>query len=182
MTKVTYAQADKWKKLAKKIINSKMSDELKVYTAYRWIAENIAYDKWYSDQVLKERAGKISSSKRREELYSSCNGTYDTKAGVCSDYSFIMAILCRTWKIPCVTVSNSIHMWNAVYLDGRWIELDVTNAAVYYVEDKELDAKRLKYDSVSYSNSFTLIGNDYLREVKGPYEINERDYIGDIVG
>jgi len=46
--------------------------------------------------------------------------------GCCMAYSYAFQFLCDRAGIPCVLVCNDIHMWNQVYLDGKWWLVDVT--------------------------------------------------------
>lgn len=62
-------------------------------------------------------------------------GTIDTsgsflalveKRAVCMGYSRAFMELCRQLEIPCLALVNDLHMWNAVYLEGKWQMLDIT--------------------------------------------------------
>ncbi len=46
--------------------------------------------------------------------------------GICSGYSDAMAIFLNYYDIPNFKVSSENHVWNAVYLDGKWYHLDLT--------------------------------------------------------
>ena len=46
--------------------------------------------------------------------------------GICSGYSDAMAIFLDKFNIINYKVSNDEHIWNLVYLDGKWLHLDLT--------------------------------------------------------
>ncbi len=46
--------------------------------------------------------------------------------GCCMAYSYAFQFLCDRADIPCILACNDIHMWNQVYLDGQWRDVDVT--------------------------------------------------------
>lgn len=46
--------------------------------------------------------------------------------GICSGYADAMAIFLNYFDIPNYKISSENHVWNAVYLDGKWYHLDLT--------------------------------------------------------
>lgn len=46
--------------------------------------------------------------------------------GICSGYADAMAIFLDYFDIPNYKISSENHVWNAVYLDGKWYHLDLT--------------------------------------------------------
>ena len=44
----------------------------------------------------------------------------------CGSYARAMKFLCAAADIPCFTVSNKTHTWNLVYVNGRWLHVDVS--------------------------------------------------------
>ncbi len=44
----------------------------------------------------------------------------------CGSYARAMKFLCAAADIPCFTVSSKTHTWNLVYVDGRWLHVDVS--------------------------------------------------------
>lgn len=65
----------------------------------------------------------------------STDGAYTTTAegaliygkAQCIGYSKAFMWLCQESGIPCICVSNEVHQWNMVYLDGEWYHIDVTH-------------------------------------------------------
>lgn len=109
----------KWIKLSNKITKPEWSDSRKLFAIHEWMSENLAYD-YYKSNVLK---------KPRAAYYKVYDGTYDTyqtHIGVCADFTNILATMCRAQGIPCITLETKAHGWNAVYINGNWIEIDMT--------------------------------------------------------
>ena len=46
--------------------------------------------------------------------------------GICSGYADAMALFLNYYKIPNYKISSENHVWNAVFLDGEWLHLDLT--------------------------------------------------------
>ena len=51
--------------------------------------------------------------------------TRELKAA-CGSYARAMKFLCAAADIPCFTISSKTHTWNLVYVDGRWLHVDVS--------------------------------------------------------
>ena len=118
-----------WIDLSDTFIDDSWSDEHKLYAIQAWIRENLAYDNYVADTL------KIS----RAQYYGDLTGkqsVYNSRAGVCFDYANIIAVMCRAHGIPAITIgTKSInHVWNAVYVNNRWIEYDAAMSHQYYVE------------------------------------------------
>lgn len=64
------------------------------------------------------------------------NKTIKSKRGICFDFSHLFAALCRTKGIPCVVINakdgSDRHSWNRCYVQGKWLEVDLTNDIVVY--------------------------------------------------
>lgn len=54
------------------------------------------------------------------------SGLLDGTSPVCEGYAKSFQLLCHRIGVPCVTVSGSGHMWNAVQVGGEWYYVDVT--------------------------------------------------------
>ena len=44
----------------------------------------------------------------------------------CGSYARAMKFLCAAVDIPCFTISSRTHAWNFVYVDGKWLHVDVS--------------------------------------------------------
>ena len=126
-----------WVGLSNSLVEDSWSDEHKVYVFYSWISENIAYDYYKANELVYSRA----------TTYNDHSGTYNvwtTKAGVCFDVTNILAIMCRAHGIPASSIcSDSMnHVWNVVYINGRWVEIDCTQGAMYGVYGEDLTVRK----------------------------------------
>ena len=73
--------------------------------------------------------------------------------GLCGGYTDAMAIFLDYFDIPNYKVISENHVWNAVYLDGKWYHLDVT-----------WDDPVMKDGSDALEYSFFLITTKQLQE------------------
>lgn len=107
-----------------------------------WMTANLSYDKYMTAKL---------DGKPRIKVYKDSKwSVYNTHTGICRDFVNIYAIMCRELDIPCTTIENNArnHTWNLVYLNGEWIEIDLTK-----------DIKRIVYkeDVTDVSNADTTI-------------------------
>ena len=119
-----------WVSLAHSLMkgNEKLTDSTKLLILHDWITSHLKYD-YYKVNVLHRQRYLTADYKIIPSEYVSKNYT-----GVCLDFSCIYAIMCRECGIPCVVLSNSTHAWNAVYIDGKWREIDLTEDVNRFVD------------------------------------------------
>lgn len=152
---------ERWAQLSHDLLGGhyEWSDEFKVFVYTQWLIQNTKYDKYRSDVIGCSRAKK----------YNIWDGTYsmwDLKVGVCCDYTNVMVIMCREQGIPCTSLETDIHMWNAIYIDGKWREHDITTIMQYAsIAEDASDCIIKPIDYTNYMNSittpsFTTIGAD----------------------
>lgn len=79
-----------------------------------YIIDNTKYDKEKEDT----NKSKYDSSRM--------NGLLFEGYAVCSAYSDVMAVILTKLGVPNFKVSSIDHVWNAVYVDGEWLHLDLT--------------------------------------------------------
>lgn len=125
----------KWIDLSNKIVDKNWSDEYKLFVIQDWIRNNLAYDKY---------ASSISDS--RADYYNDFSGTYsvyETKTGICFDYANVICIMCREQNIPAVTIGSekTNHVWNAIYINNRWIEYDACSQEKYWTKTSDTTVK-----------------------------------------
>lgn len=122
-----------WVTLSHKILKGKenYSAESKALYLHDWMTSNLKYDE-YKVRVLGYQRYKDAKGNTYPQYYVSKNYT-----GVCLDFSSIYAIMCREFGIPCVVLTSSTHAWNAIYLDNRWYEVDLTVDTKRIVEGKD---------------------------------------------
>ena len=95
------------------------SDTEKLIVIYKWITDNISYDKEKAETV---QSGYLPNP---DEILS-------IKKGICFDYASVMAAMLRAQGIPTKLVVGTVskgdinHAWNEVYLEGQgWVTVKI---------------------------------------------------------
>jgi transglutaminase/protease-like cytokinesis protein 3 len=93
------------------------SQTAKVDAVYRWIMNNIKYDRALADQIT---AGTVKT------YLPNPNTTYSTRRGICFDYASLMCAMLRSQGIPTRLIKGQTpygyHAWNEVYFAGvGWV-------------------------------------------------------------
>lgn len=111
---------------AKKIVGKESSSRQKAYLLYKWVCENISYDDSKAAAVATNPAS----------ISSGAIVAYNTKTGICFDYSCLYIAMCRAVdvKVRFITglgfsgVDWGDHAWNQIYSseEKRWINVDTT--------------------------------------------------------
>ncbi len=117
---------DEIDKLALELTEGKLGDYDKAKTIYKWITKNIKYDYPKAKQIAVKTEGTKS-------------GTiicYETRKGICFDYSSLFISMCRVngIKVRLVTglgysgLAWGDHAWNQFYdsKEKKWINVDCT--------------------------------------------------------
>jgi hypothetical protein len=153
----------RWAQLSHDLLieNSQWSDEFKLFVYVEWFNNNVAYDYW-----------RANNGPSRAKYYNVWDGTYsmwDTKIGVCCDFTNALIIMLREQGIPATSLENDGHMWLGVYIDGQWREIDLTTILQYST-----------YELHHYSrDDFQCSWKDYTDY--GNYACDELFYIGEDV-
>ncbi len=106
-------------KKAAELTRGKKTDKEKAEAIYNYIVENYRYDNKKAETVV---SGYISS----------VEDTFQSKKGICYDYSVLFASMLRSAGVPVKVLMgrsrdvSEYHAWNEVYLDGSWITVDTT--------------------------------------------------------
>lgn len=118
------------------------SDKAKAKVIYNFIGSNIDYDY--------EKADNIYTNNFKIEF--GVIPTYDTKRGICFDFSCLFVAMCRAnnLKVRLVTgegyngVNWVSHSWNEVYIneEDKWINIDTT----FYKGGNYFNSKRFDLD------------------------------------
>jgi Uncharacterized protein involved in cytokinesis, contains TGc (transglutaminase/protease-like) domain len=119
----------------------------KVLAVHDWVARNITYD------VESYLSGSIPNRKASEVL--------KDKVGVCEHYSVLAAALLRAMNIPAKVIhgyarreaetwqdvrkGDPNHAWNEVFVDGRWLAMDVTWDAGFVKNNQFVQSFSRKY-------------------------------------
>jgi len=108
------------------IVGNKYDDKEKAFLLYKWISKNIEYDYEKAENIIKEPRNTTSGSII----------AYETRKGICFDYSSLYVSMCRAvgLKVRLVTGTGysgmawGDHAWNQVYYpeEDRWINVDTT--------------------------------------------------------
>lgn len=103
-----------------KIINDNMSLDNKIKVYHDYLVNTVMYDE--------ERAAQIEKGLDDNFKYNSHKATGPLLEGMalCSGYSDAMKLFLDRLGVPNYKVSNKNHIWNLVYLDGKWLHLDLT--------------------------------------------------------
>ena len=98
------------------IINDGMSNYDKILAFHDYIVNNTIYDNTVSltNQMY-------SGTKANNAM-----GLLFEGKAICSGYSDTMAIFLSRLGLNNYRISSDIHIWNLVYLDGKWEHIDVT--------------------------------------------------------
>lgn len=79
-----------------------------------YIIKNTKYDKERSDHnIIKYQSN-------------TAMGVFFEGYGICSGYADAMAIFLNYYDIPNFKVASENHVWNAVFIEGKWLHLDLT--------------------------------------------------------
>lgn len=95
------------------IITNDMKPEDKILTIHDYIVNNTKYD---------------LDKANNKSVYKSniAYGPLIEKKAVCGGYADAMALFLNRLGVPNFKVAADNHIWNAVYIDGKWLHLDLT--------------------------------------------------------
>lgn len=121
-----------WADLSSEITEPEWSDAHKLLAIHDWITQNLAFDQYVADNRSPRAEMNID--------WSGKYNMYDTRAGVCWDFSNAMITMCRAQNIPAVSVetADGSHMWVAVYVNGIWTDIDPTDDVLRMVYGEDL--------------------------------------------
>lgn len=110
------------------VIKDGMTDEEKVMALWTYMEEHTEYDTAALEYAEANGFQDISGF---EDSFTSY-GIMCKKVGVCQSYAYCYKILLSLCDVPCITLTGYMdqtlpHAWNAVYLNGAWRWMDVTN-------------------------------------------------------
>ena len=91
-----------------------LTDKDKVVKIADYICEKLTYDTDYVYGAIDTGINNVFTSQT-------------VVRGVCGDYASAFQYLCQRANIPCVSVRDSDHGWNTVYVNGSWEIIDITN-------------------------------------------------------
>ena len=139
-------------KVIKEKLNNNMPTREKIKIIHDYIIDNAEYDK-------------LKYENKNDTTYKS-NTAYGVLVqgyGTCNGYADAMAIFLDKLNIINYKISNSEHIWNLVYLDGKWYHLDLTwddpisDVDTYFLittsELEELNDGTHKFDKSIYTEA-----------------------------
>lgn len=106
--------------IKQEILKDSMSDRDKIKAFHDYVINNTVYDSERNDLMHNN----ISPS--YDNMSHKANGVLKNHIALCSGYTDLMAIFLSNIGIPNYKIANREHIWNAVYLDGKWHHLDLT--------------------------------------------------------
>lgn len=95
-------------------VRANMNDKDKIKAMHDAIINRTKYDKVRADT----NNSKYDSAR--------INGVLYDHYAICSGYTDMMAVVLSKLGIPNYKIASEEHVWNAVYLDGKWYHLDLT--------------------------------------------------------
>ena len=111
ITEINYIVDNKIKDMIKD--NMTISEKIKIIHDY--IIDNTKYDTLKTDNIN-------DSTYKSNTAY----GVLIQGYGICSGYSDAMAIFLNALNIKNYKISNDSHIWNLIYVNGKWVHLDAT--------------------------------------------------------
>lgn len=121
---------DRWAELSDTLVEDDWSKERKAFVICDWLSQNIAYDRYVRDVIDHDRAEEAGD-------YMGSYSVWDLRSGVCRDFSNILTIMLREQDIPSDVVGDATHMWNVVYLNGKWMEVDLCLSQSMFVDNED---------------------------------------------
>ena len=99
----------------KELITDNMSTQDKIKIIHDYIINNTKYDKLKNDNIN-------DTTYKSNTAY----GVLIEGYGICSGYSDTMSIFLNKLGIQNYKISNDTHIWNLIYVNGKWVHLDAT--------------------------------------------------------
>ena len=91
-----------------------MDDEKKIRVIHDYIINTTEYDKVRNDQGTSQYDSNTAY------------GALIEHEAICSGYADAMGIFLNKLKIKNYKIASKTHVWNAVYVNGKWLHLDLT--------------------------------------------------------
>ena len=139
------------------LIKDNMNTQEKIKIIHDYIIDNTSYDTLKTDNIS-------DTTYKSNTAY----GVLIQGYGICSGYSDTMAIFLNKLDIENYKVSNDNHIWNLIYVNGKWVHLDATwddpvsefneNRDTYFLittdELKKLDDDTHTFDKTIYKEAY----------------------------
>jgi len=102
-------------KVMEEVLRDDMSLERKIRALHDYMLENADYDKLYNPG----RTDNINDS-------NTAYGVFFQGHGICSGFTDAMAIFLTRLNVKNFKIASENHVWNAVFINDRWLHLDAT--------------------------------------------------------
>ncbi len=143
------AEYQELKKLTDSLTAGCSTDREKVSNILDWVDENVEY-----------KSPPLCIGETPDQAYA----VYKNKIGNCQGFSKLAGYMITLANIPVGIVTNGEHMWNVVYLDGKWEMVDAQGGSFAFYTD---------YSRTIYTNieSIFFTQGDLIFVVNQPGEI-----------
>ena len=99
-------------------ITEDTDDYTKISLFHDYIINNTKYDI--------ERANDVNSEQYKDSPSHTAYGVSKNHVALCGGYSDMMAIYLNKFGIKNIKIAAKLHVWNLIYYNGEWLNLDVT--------------------------------------------------------
>lgn len=110
--------SDKIDSIWKELVTADMEKEDIIYAFHDYIINHTKYDENYEEEIKANKTSTHQASK--------ANGPLFEGYAICSGYTDAMAIVLDKLGVKNFKVASETHVWNAVYLNDKWLHLDLT--------------------------------------------------------
>lgn len=117
------------------------SDKEKAWEIFKYVEDNVDY---FPDSESTEKSGKVNKSNNFDNVEDYLYSAVFRGKTNCDGFANMYSLLCQMNGLNCFekvssaqTDEDAGHTWNAVSIDGKWYNVDCTEA-VYEDEDEEL--------------------------------------------
>lgn len=168
----------RWTDLAQELVpDLSIPDAQKALVLYDWVIDNLAYDHYKASVLGMSRA-------KYHNDWSGKYSMWDTRTGVCADFTTIYCMMLRSVGVPCTSLNqDEAHVWNLVWLDDEWVEIDITDGMYrrVYGEDVTDVSRGIDVRYLSFARPFDVsrLDSDYYHVSWGMYTVNFQNGTGE---
>lgn len=101
------------------IIKEPMTNREKIKAYHDYIINHSVYDEQRAELIKQGSTNESNNSHK-------ANGPLIEGKALCSGYSDAMKLFLDRLGLPNYKISNESHIWNLVYIEGRWLHIDLT--------------------------------------------------------
>lgn len=132
------------------ITDPKWNDSVKVYAMVKYIVSNYAYDTYMVENENNAMRGTLQTDPNCPTGYLPY-----AKTGICTDFTNMLAVMCRHQNIPCTSVCpNPNHVFNLVYINGEWTSIDIAALVNAECTTQNPDKKYWKYSPSEWNRYY----------------------------